>query len=364
MPPVTSPTHSQVCCQEGRNSQERTIINEDVRNVDVVFSDRNVSYFHPANYPVTSSSEDDFKNANHASPLLNFSDVRRNSPPPDQNSNVYKKCNDCLPESLRDLAYENELTVSEFSNVSSNSREESTENLTIRSSPCRHLRREYNNINFILTNARSLAPKIESLITTFEELDVAVGIVTESWLKDSKELDRDLKDLELGRSIKLIYKNRTKKRKNATRYNTKPSRGGGVAIVFNCAKTNLKENKIKGNTFELVSAVGKLKNTDRHIYFFAMYVPPKMKAATFTDLTECIINAISDAKSKHKDPVFILGGDMNKRDFSAITRAFPDILTSATPPSRGNAHLDLLATNVENFLDKSELFPPLRLSPE
>ena len=47
-------------------------------------------------------------------------------------------------------------------------------------------------INIINTNARSLSPKIDSLIDCFEELDATVGIVTETWLTDGESLQRDI----------------------------------------------------------------------------------------------------------------------------------------------------------------------------
>ena len=44
------------------------------------------------------------------------------------------------------------------------------------------------NFNYAFTNARSLAPKMGSFIDTFTELDLAFAVVTESWLRDGKEL--------------------------------------------------------------------------------------------------------------------------------------------------------------------------------
>ena len=50
---------------------------------------------------------------------------------------------------------------------------------------------------------------------------------------------------------------------------------------------------------------------------------------------------------------------MNRWDFSQITGAFPDIVTSNSGPTRGDAKLDLVASNAENFLAHSEIYPPL-----
>ena len=50
---------------------------------------------------------------------------------------------------------------------------------------------------------------------------------------------------------------------------------------------------------------------------------------------------------------------MNRRDFSAITQAFPDIIQSNTGPTRQNMKLDLIATNIEPSLKSSKIFAAL-----
>ena len=55
-----------------------------------------------------------------------------------------------------------------------------------------------NSLTLINTNARSLCPKVDSLIDCFHELSVDVAIVTEMWLKNGPELDQSVSDLELG----------------------------------------------------------------------------------------------------------------------------------------------------------------------
>ena len=49
-------------------------------------------------------------------------------------------------------------------------------------------------IIFLLTNARSLAPKIDSLVDFFEELDAHFCILSESWLVDANGLEEQLAD--------------------------------------------------------------------------------------------------------------------------------------------------------------------------
>ena len=71
---------------------------------------------------------------------------------------------------------------------------------------------DHNKLSILLTNARSLSPKISYLIDFYNEMSVTAGIITESWFKDGPQLDQDLRDLELGTGLKTIYKNRGSKR--------------------------------------------------------------------------------------------------------------------------------------------------------
>lgn len=66
-------------------------------------------------------------------------------------------------------------------------------------------------INFMPTNARSLSLKTESLQNNFTEHELDLALVTESWLKDSGVLDRDIINLEYGTNHKILYKNRPKR---------------------------------------------------------------------------------------------------------------------------------------------------------
>ena len=50
-------------------------------------------------------------------------------------------------------------------------------------------------IKMLHTNARSLSPKIHSLLDNFRELQLDLAVVTESWLASGERLDEDLVDL-------------------------------------------------------------------------------------------------------------------------------------------------------------------------
>ena len=66
---------------------------------------------------------------------------------------------------------------------------------------------QFNYMNFALTNARSLPPKINSFVTAFNELDLDFMMVTETWIRNTKATARNINDLNLAENIQLVTKN-------------------------------------------------------------------------------------------------------------------------------------------------------------
>ena len=58
------------------------------------------------------------------------------------------------------------------------------------------------------TNARSLCPKMSSLIDNLRQLQCQIGVVTETWLSDGQSLDEDLDDLRTGTGYSALTLNR------------------------------------------------------------------------------------------------------------------------------------------------------------
>ena len=110
-----------------------------------------------------------------------------------------------------------------------------------------------NTINFATTNARSLAPKIESAIDVINELDLSFLAITETWLRNGRTLENNVQDLELGTGISIIHRAREGRR------------GGGVGILYKPDKISLKQYPMKGNKYEVAAASGKIPNNTRKI---------------------------------------------------------------------------------------------------
>ena len=82
---------------------------------------------------------------------------------------------------------------------------------------------EKNCVNIMLTNARSLLPKLKSLVDAFQSLELHCAAITETWFKGGMNLRRKLEEIEEKEGLKVIHKSRDGRGKKV---------GGGVAIVY------------------------------------------------------------------------------------------------------------------------------------
>ena len=100
---------------------------------------------------------------------------------------------------------------------------EEMDDFSIHDSEDMNINKDEPSFTMINTNARSLCPKINSLIDCFEELGVTVGVVTETWLSDGEGLEDDVQDLAHGAGLDMLYRNRPT--------NDRGYSHGGVAIL-------------------------------------------------------------------------------------------------------------------------------------
>ena len=122
-------------------------------------------------------------------------------------------------------------------------------------------------LSIINTNARSLCPKITSLIDCIDELEASVAVVTETWLADGEPLEKDVSDLACGAGLGMIYKNR--------RPNARGVAHGGVAVIYRKNACNLKEIDITNSeNFEVLPTVGNIPGYKEKLVTIACYLPP------------------------------------------------------------------------------------------
>ena len=93
-------------------------------------------------------------------------------------------------------------------------------------------------MTLINTNARSLRPKIESLLDILEEVDTSVAVVTETWMQDGERMLQEVMDLSLGAGVGILYRNREALASNGVSY-------GGVAVLWKECFGTFKKVEVK-----------------------------------------------------------------------------------------------------------------------
>ena len=96
----------------------------------------------------------------------------------------------------------------------------------------------------ILVNARSLRPKIFSLIDTMLETNCLIAMITETWFKPSEDLDQMLDDMNHGLGYACIRRDR------------ESTSGGGVAIVYRTGDISMQKLKVDSE-YEIVATLGR-----------------------------------------------------------------------------------------------------------
>ena len=213
--------------------------------------------------------------------------------------------------------------------------------------------RQKDALTIINTNARSLCPKIDSLIDCFSELDVDISIITETWLKDSPQLDQDLADLEQGAGLSAILLNRA----------PNPTTGvshGGVAVIYKKRIGNFKRISVSNpNNFEVLPVIGSLRGSSRKIVVIAAYLPPNYSVPRAASCIEYIEGVLIEVRRQYRDPYIVLGGDFNQWSIQDATAEFVDMREIHVGPTRGDRAIDRLFCNMSRSVTASGTVPPL-----
>ena len=202
-----------------------------------------------------------------------------------------------------------------------------------------------NDFNIILVNARSLEPKLFSLIDTMIEIDCQIAMITETWFRGRQDLEQTLEDMQQGLGYGCIRRDRE-------------GTGGGVAIVYRTGDVEMRKIKIDSE-FEIVAALGRRTGQRRKIVVMVVYVPPSLDAKDSDRAMEEISNLVGTLKRKYNSPYFVIGGDFNKRPIEKELKLYPDLKLENTPPTRGNNHLDLIFTNYPQYITKAGVTDPI-----
>ena len=190
------------------------------------------------------------------------------------------------------------------------------------------------------------------LLEYISECDVAAAIVSESWLKPGLQLEQEILNLRNEENADLFHFSRKISKKG------RPA-GGGIAIITNRSYCIMKELKITRGKSEIVCTVGKINGCSRKLVIIGIYISPRCRAPQVHDALERVADVIRKVKDLFPDPFIALGGDFNKAKIEEASNEFPDLTIVNSPPTRGDAKLDLMATNFESDIEAVSLYSPL-----
>ena len=140
-------------------------------------------------------------------------------------------------------------------------------------------------LTVINTNARSLCPKINSLVDCLADMEASIATVTETWFTDGESLEEDAQDLLLRAGLRIMYRNREA--------NVRGFSHGGVAIIYKDSVCSLNRMKLHNpHDFEVIAASGVIKGCQRKIVIIASYIPPNYsvgRGKAAMDFVACLL---------------------------------------------------------------------------
>ena len=158
-------------------------------------------------------------------------------------------------------------------------------------------------MTIINANARSLCPKIDSLITCMDEMEASIGVVTETWFRDSPELEDDLADLQGRAGLSML--------KLCRAPNAQGVSHGGVGIAYNQNKCTLTRiDLLNPCNWEILAAKSRFVGFHRPVVVIACYVPPSYSIPRGTACLSFIRDTVTEMKRVHDDPYVVIAGTL------------------------------------------------------
>ena len=196
--------------------------------------------------------------------------------------------------------------------------------------------------SILLSNARSILPKLDELRLLNSVYHTSILAITESWLTDS--IDSSL----LGFANYIFY-----------RCDRNSGRGGGVCMWCNSDLLPEAIPTQKHHKTELLAL--HLRRID--CVFILVYIPPGISAMDSRSINDNIINIIDSHLSYLPDSEITVCGDFNRHDARDIESSL--YLTNVVKqPTRNLNILDkiFLSKDIRNNFEDPVILPPLSSS--
>ena len=138
-------------------------------------------------------------------------------------------------------------------------------------------------------------------------------------------------------------------------------RGGGVCIIGDIEKINIKPLEIETDNLEIIWALVKpLKEAViKEIIVFSFYLPPKSRLKS--KMTDHIVTTLHQLMTVFPRAGIMGGGDRNDWNVSPVLAAVPRLLNLQQLPTLNGKNLDIFMSNMGPYYASPIVVPPIQI---
>ena len=207
-------------------------------------------------------------------------------------------------------------------------------------------------LNYLNTNARSLRPKITSLIDAFENLDLTFAVITETWFTNGSKLQLESENRLLGHGLNNIVRNRPAGRAGFSH--------GGVAVIYNNSSASATTfNYPNPEQFEVLPCVLSLRGIKRKFVVIGVYIPPGYAVARGKACIQYVRDLILEIKNSIDSPYIGVFGDFNQWQIQQAFEDYPDIVENVGGFTRKDRVIDRNFCNWNKDITETKILAPL-----
>ena len=207
------------------------------------------------------------------------------------------------------------------------------------------------------TNARSLRPKIPSLIDSFTDLDLMFAVITETWFTDGETLEIESENLLLGAGISMLTRSRPPGRAGFSH--------GGVAILAKDNQTKLIPYPFNNpDEYEILVSTTSVKGIEGKFFIVAVYIPPGYSVPRGRGCMQKVSDIVLDIKRKFSGSYIYVAGDFNQWKIEDFLADYPELVEQISPPTRKDKRIDRTFVNFNDFVTAVSCIPPLETEDE
>ena len=182
--------------------------------------------------------------------------------------------------------------------------------------------------------------------------------MTETWLRDGPELEKDREDLSEGAGLGMVVRNRSRPAGNGVTY-------GGVAVLWRENFCTFKKVDCPNpSDFEVLVCAGSIPGHSRKMVVIARYLPPNYTRTRAAGAMEYIGDIVTDMKRRFSDPFIIIAGDFNQWKIDEALLDFVDIKEVLVGNTRKDKAIDRFFTNMTRSVKESGALEPLETESE